>query len=124
MGGSKAKRKIRVTRALELMSSGLTIGEISKMMIYEGYAASERTIWSDLNGVEAKEYLGELIRKQLADIAIEPDSNIRMKYRDKLLDKMMPSKIVQKVERKVVTYDVEGLLKRMAEKREMLEKNR
>ena len=115
MGGSKTARLLRVKKALELLTAGMTIPEISARLIKEGYAASERTIAKDLNGVEAKEYLDELIRKQLTDITIEKDSNLRMKYRGQLIMRLLPNKVEQKVQSEVITYDVENLLDRMLE---------
>jgi len=101
-----------VRRVLELSTSGMTIPDISDMMKNEGFAASERTVWSDLNSIEAKDYLEEILRKQLTDISLAPIV-VRLKYRGKLLDKLMPSKIEQKVEGEVHTYDVESLLDRI-----------
>jgi len=124
MGGSKAQRKRRVRRVLELSTSGMTIPDISALMKTEGFAASERTVWSDLNSIEAKDYLAEILRKQLTDISLAP-INLRLQYRGKLLDKLMPSKIEQKVEGEVRTYDVESLLDEVLKKEdEILEKNR
>ena len=56
------------------------------------------------------------MRKQLSDITIEPDSNLRMKYRGQIIMRLLPAKVEQKVQSEVVTYDVEGLLDRMLEK--------
>lgn len=120
MGGSKAQRKRRVRRVLELSTTGMTIPDISAMMKKEGFKASERTVWGDLNSVEAKDYLEEILRKQLTDITIA-DIELRLKYRGKLLDKLMPSKIEQKIDAQ--TYDVEALLVRTLKQAELLEKN-
>jgi len=97
MGGSKAQRKRRVRRVLELSTAGMTIPDISDMMKDEGFAASERTVWNDLNSVEAKDYLAEILRKQLTDITIA-DIGLRLKFRGKLLDNLMPKKIEQKLD--------------------------
>jgi len=97
MGGSKAQRKRRVRRVLELRTMGMTILDISKVMKGEGYAASERTVWSDLNSVEAKEYLDEILLKQLRDIALA-DIGLRLKHRGNLIDKLLPSKIEGEVQ--------------------------
>lgn len=114
MGGSSAARKRRVKRVLELSTSGMTIPLISAALKKEGiHAFSERTVWDDLNSVEAQEYLDELIRKQLIDITIEKSSNLRMKYRGQLIMRLLPSKVEQKVEGEVITYNVETLLDRM-----------
>lgn len=116
MGGSSAARKRRVKRVLELSTSGMTIPQISAALKKEGiHAFSERTVWADLNSVEAKEYLDELIRKQLTDITTEKDSNLRMKYRGQLIMRLLPSKVEQKVEGDIITYNVESLLDRMLE---------
>ena len=122
MGGSKTQRKRRVRRVLELSTLGMTLPKISIKMKSEGYAASERTVWSDLNSVEAQDYLEEVLRKQLADITIA-DIGLRLKYRGQLLNKLLPSKIEQKVEGEVHTYDVKSLLDRMIEQEDMLKKN-
>ncbi len=115
MGGSKIARARRVKRVLELATAGMTIPDISALLIKQGHAASERTVHKDLNGVEAKEYLDELIRKQLTDITTEPNSNLRMKYRGQLIMRLLPSKVEQKVEGDIITYNVESLLDRMLE---------
>jgi len=124
MTGSKAARARRLRRVLELSTAGFTIPDISAKMKEEGYAASERTVWSVLNSIEAKDYMEEILRKQLTDITIA-DIELRLKYRGKLLDKLLPSKIEQKVEGEVRTYDVDSLLEGMIKKEdETLEKNR
>lgn len=124
MGGRESQKKRRVRRVLELSSAGATIPDISALMKKEGFKASERTVWSDLNSIEAKQYTEEILRKQLSDITIA-NISLRLKYRGKLLDKLLPSKIEQKVEGEVRTYDVPSLLDELLEKEaEMLEKNR
>ncbi len=84
-------------RVLELSTSGMTIPDISTMMKGEGYAASEHTVFNDLHSVEAEDYLAEILRKQLTDITIAK-IGLRLKYRGKLLDNLMPKKIEQKLE--------------------------
>jgi len=105
MGGSRAARKRRVRRVLELSTAGMTIPDISAKMKQEGFAASERTVWNDQHSIEAKDYQEEILRKQLVDITIA-DTEVRLKYRDKLLDKLMPRKIEQKLTG-AVTQEVE-----------------
>ena len=109
-------------RVLELSTSGMTIPDISTMMKGEGYAASEHTVFNDLHSVEAEDYLEEILRKQLTDITIA-DISLRLKYRGQLLNKLLPSKIEQKVEGEIRTYDVESILDRMIEQKKLLEKN-
>ena len=123
MGGSKAERQRRVRRVLELSTLGMTIPQISAQMRAEGFKAGERTVWSDLNGVEAQEYIGEILRRQFADISMAP-LRLRLKYRGKILDRLLSSKIVRKVEREVLHYDVEDFLNRMVEEKKIMEKNR
>lgn len=115
MGGSIAAKKRRVRRVLELSVAGMTIPEISTLMLKEGHAASERTVWADQNSIEAQEYLEEIMRKQLTDITIA-DIDLRLKYRGKLLDNLIPQKVLQKVEQEtkvevsVPELNIEGLL--------------
>lgn len=63
----------------------------------EGFSTSKRTVWADLHSATAEEFIEELKRRQLADIALAGDNyEIRLKYRDLLLDKLMPRKVEQK----------------------------
>jgi orotate phosphoribosyltransferase-like protein len=88
----------RLARALELKTRGLTYAEISQRMAEEGYwHVSLRTINRLLNSLEAQTYVEELKRLQLRDITIA-EIPLRLKYRDRLLDKMMPRKVEQKIE--------------------------
>ena len=67
-------------------------------MAEEGYwHVSLRTINRLLNSLEAQTYVEELKRLQLRDITIA-EIPLRLKYRDRLLDKMMPRKVEQKIE--------------------------
>lgn len=91
------KTDSRLARALELKIRGLTYAEISKRMTEEGYnKVSLRTINRLLNSLEAQNYVEELKRLQLRDITIA-EIPLRLKYRDKLLDKLMPRKVEQRV---------------------------
>lgn len=66
-------------------------------MAEEGYwHVSLRTINRLLNSLEAQAYVEELKRLQLRDITIA-EIPLRLKYRDRLLDKLMPRKIQHKV---------------------------
>ncbi len=56
------------------------------------------TIYRHRHSLTAKEIIEELIRKQMRDIAKEEDSEIRMRYRDKLLEKYIPQRIEAKGE--------------------------
>ena len=88
----------RLARALDLKARGLTDAEISERMKDEGYMhVSVRTINSLLNSLEAKSFVDELLRLQLRDITTS-DTALRMKYRDRLLEKLMPKRIEQQIE--------------------------
>jgi hypothetical protein len=64
-------------------------------MTEEGFLlASERTINRILNQVPENRVVEELKRLQLRDMTTA-DVPIRLKYRDKLLEKMMPAKLRQ-----------------------------
>lgn len=112
MGGSKTARARRTRRVLELTITGMTIPDISKTMIAEGFAASERTVWDHQQNAEAQAFLKELLRRQLGDITIAPREE-RLKYRDKLLGKLIPTRIEQRInhdgEVEVTIPDLEGL---------------
>jgi hypothetical protein len=98
-----AKRTGRRQRVLELTALGMSIPEISETLGKEGYRYhGERTVWSDQNSDEAKEFVKELQRRQLRDIA-QADLPVKLKWRAHLLDKLMPQKIEQKTEQ---TLDV------------------
>ena len=93
----QAKRRQRI---FELRVLGLTIPQISEMLKKEGYriGTSERTVHDDLHSGEAKEFVEELLRRHLANIAVEEDRAVKLKYYDRLLNKMMPTKLEGKVE--------------------------
>lgn len=83
----------------ELRVTGLTIPQISRQLRGEGYRAGEKTVWSDLHTDEAKAFIEELLRKQFADITLAgEDLELRLRFRDKLLDKFMPQLIKKKIE--------------------------
>ena len=86
----KISKVSRLARALDLKTRGLTDSEISVRMTEEGYRrVSMHTVNRLLNGVEAKLFVDELLRLQLRDITIS-DTHLRLKYRDKILEKLMP----------------------------------
>jgi len=90
-------RRARLERAIELKCKGLTDKEISARMMDEGYQyVSFRTINRILNTVSDERITEELKRLQLRDITTA-DSPIRLKYRDKMLEKLMPRKVEQKL---------------------------
>ena len=94
----KISKVSRLARALDLKTRGLTDSEISARMTEEGYRrVSMHTVNRLLNGVEAKLFVDELLRLQLRDITIS-DTHLRLKYRDKILEKLMPRRVEQMVD--------------------------
>ena len=66
----------------------------------EGFIfASERTINRILNNITEERITEELKRQQLRDITTA-ESPIRLRYRDKMLEKLMPKKTESRVESK------------------------
>jgi len=67
------------------------------------------TVYRHRHSITAQQIIDELMRKQMRDIAKEDNSDLRMKYRDKLLEKLIPHRIeelsIQHIEEKV-TIDV------------------
>ena len=81
----------RRRRIIELRCLGFTIPQITQKLNDEGGKVSEITVWRDLHSTTVEDYIEELKRKQLADITLcEDDYATRLKYRDLLLDKLMP----------------------------------
>jgi hypothetical protein len=102
MTNSELKREVRKRRVIELRCVGLTQAQICEKLREDGFSISERTVWEDLHSATAEEFIEELKRRQLADITLASDDyEIRLKYRDLLLDKIMPRKVEQKTESKV-----------------------
>lgn len=109
MTNSELKREVRRKRVIELRCVGLTQPQICEKLREEGFRTSRRTVWEDLHSATAEDFIEELKRRQLADIALAGnDYEIRLKYRDLLLDKMMPRKVEQKTESKVAVVVEDG----------------
>jgi hypothetical protein len=89
---SRISKDARLTRTINLKMLGLTDAQISKIMENEGYKhVSERTINRLLNNVDPQIIREELLIKQLRDIN-SADVKTRLKYRDKILSKLLKSK--------------------------------
>jgi len=86
------KQLSRRRRVIELRCLGLTIPQIRDKLAEEGWKASEHTVWNDLHSEDVTEFIEELIRRQLADITLAEEPSLKMKYRDLLLDKLMPKR--------------------------------
>ena len=89
MGLKQDERRISV---IELRCSGYTQTEIAEML-----GVSERTVRRDLKSSIAEDFVSELKRRQLKDIEESKDPKIRLHYRDKLLNKLMPKKVNQTI---------------------------
>lgn len=80
----------RRRRIIELRCMGFTIPQIVEKLNSEGIATCEKTVFRDLHSSTTEEYVEELKRKQFADITLSDDYNVRLKYRDLMLEKLMP----------------------------------
>jgi hypothetical protein len=57
-----------------------------------GKAPHQNTIYAHRHSITAEQIVDELLRQQERDITKEQNSEIRMRYRDKLLEKLIPIK--------------------------------
>jgi hypothetical protein len=87
---------------IELKMRGFTNAAASLRMREEGYMkVCEKTIstfWQTMKRVSPYQIVEELQRQQLADITMSEDREVRLKYRDRLLDKLMPQRIESRSE--------------------------
>lgn len=86
------KVDVRRRRVFELRCRGLTIPAIYEKLREEGIFACEKTIWSDLHSDQLQGFIEELLRRQFADMELSGSYKLKLEYRDRILDKMMPSK--------------------------------
>lgn len=101
------KQLQRRKRTLELHVKGLTIPQINSALLDEGYETSEHTVFDDIHSQTAVEYREELERQQRADITMaQKDLKLGLEYRDRMIDRLTPKKIEQKVDG-VETFRVE-----------------
>lgn len=73
------------------------------------------TVYRHRHSLTAQQIIDELMRKQMRDIAKEDNSDVRMKYRDKLLEKLLPKRLEmysQHEERVDVDVNIQALLER------------
>lgn len=81
-------------KIVECWGLGFTAEETVKaIQEWKGITISLNTIYRHRHSLTAKELIDELLRKQMRDIAKEDRSDLRMKYRDKLLEKLIPQRI-------------------------------
>lgn len=79
-------------RIVELWGIGATAEETVKALHDENITISLHTVYIKRRSLTAQEMIDELIRKQLRDITTS-DGEIKLKYRDKLLEKLIPQRI-------------------------------
>ena len=84
MGLKQVERRIRV---MQLRCSCYTEAQIAAVL-----GVSERTVRRDLRSSDAEEFVCELKRRQFKDIEECQDLKMRLDFRDKMLNKLMPKK--------------------------------
>jgi Fe2+ or Zn2+ uptake regulation protein len=91
---SVAELKItaRRRRVFELRCRGFTIPQIAEKLKEEGQLWSEDTIYSDLHSDQAREFLEELQRQQLADITLTKSRKLKLVFRDRMIERFTPRK--------------------------------
>ncbi len=82
----------RRRRVFELRCLGLKIPQIVEKMAEEGQLWSESTIKGDLRSDAALEFLEELQRQQLVDIALAKSRKLKLEYRDRMIERFWPRK--------------------------------
>jgi len=101
---------------VECWGLGLTAEEtIEAILQTKNVKVGLATIYRHRHSITAQQIIDELIRKQLRDIAKEGVSDIRMKYRDKLLEKFIPKRFEaylksQHTEKVDISVDIKSLL--------------
>lgn len=100
MSNREAPRPSKQARMLELRLRGLTWAQVRSLMLSEGYTRiSEKTLqryWYKIRDesppkqVVSQTIIEELQRQQFLDISREETLEIKLRYRDKMLDKLMP----------------------------------
>jgi IS30 family transposase len=88
----KLTRRQRRLQVVELRAQGLTLQQIATHL-----QVNEKTIDRDIKSSEMRLMIEEIQRQQLDDIQHEEKSYVRMQFRDKLLEKLMPKKVEQQV---------------------------
>lgn len=114
--------KETIHRIVEMWGLGFTAEE-TRRALREQYRTHVglATVYRKRHSITAQEIIDELMRKQMRDIARDDNSDLRMKYRDKLLEKLIPQRVeslsVQKIEQHVkidATEDEDEVLSKAA----------
>ncbi|HEY9753908.1 MAG TPA: hypothetical protein V6C97_01975 [Oculatellaceae cyanobacterium] len=86
------KLENRRRRVFELRCRGFTIPNICEKLREEGFDVSERTVWEDLHSNQMQSFTEELLRRQFADMELSGSYRLKLEYRDRILDRLMPRK--------------------------------
>lgn len=86
------KVEARRRKVCELRGLGLKIPQIKERLVEEGEPWSEDTIKCDLKSDVAGEFLEELKRLQLLDIALCKNRKVRLEFRDRFIERESPKK--------------------------------
>lgn len=89
-----------IKRIVELWALGASAEETVKRMRDEGFKIAIASVYRHRHSITASQMVEEITRRQLRDIA-QADMPLALKYRDKLLEKMMPHKIEQHLDAQV-----------------------
>ncbi len=76
----------------ELRCLGYKIPQIVDKLAEEGRRWSQNTIKADLHSADSEEFLEELERLQLADIALSESRRLKLEYRDRMIERLKPRK--------------------------------
>ena len=83
-------------KIVECWGLGFTAEEtVTAIAEWKGIRIGLATVYRHRHSLTAQQIIEELMRKQMRDIAKEDNSDLRMKYRDKLLEKLIPQTVLQ-----------------------------
>jgi len=86
-------------KIVECWGLGFTAEETVKTIKeWKDITIALHTVYRHRHSLTAQQIIEELMRKQFRDIANEEDSEVRMRFRDKLLEKLIPQRIETKGE--------------------------
>jgi hypothetical protein len=81
--------KVVTARIVDLWCLGATAeGTVAELAV-TGIKVGLATVYRHRHGIAAQQILAKLLREQLRDISECPDVAVRLKYRDKLLERLM-----------------------------------
>jgi len=86
------KLETRRRRVYELRCRGFTIPNICEKLREEQVFVSERTVWEDLHSNQMLSFVEELLRRQFADMELSGSYKLKLEYRDRILDRLLPRK--------------------------------